>query len=58
MPAGYDMSTNANLLVVNKQKLERLNVDLSDKTTERDTLKRQTKQLYRLIRNKEWNTTL
>lgn len=58
LPAGYDMSTNANLLVVNKQKLERLNVDLSDKTTERDTLKRQTKQLYRLIRNKEWNTTL
>lgn len=55
---GYDMSANANLLVVNKQKLERLNNDLMDKKNERDTLKRQTKQLHRLIRNKEWNSFL
>lgn len=55
---GYDMSANANLLVVNKQKLERLNNDLAFKKEERDTLKRQTKQLYRLIRNKEWNSVL
>ena len=52
------MSANANLLVVNKQKLERLNNDLADKKDERDTLKRQTKQLYRLVRNKEWNSIL
>ena len=55
---GYDMSANANLLVVNKQKLERLTIDLDDKKTERDNLKRQTKQLYRLVRNKEWNSVL
>lgn len=53
---GYDMSANANLLVVNKQKLERLNLDLEDKKEEYETLKRQCKQLYRLIRNKEWNS--
>lgn len=55
---GYDMSANANLLVVNKQKLERLNIDLEDKKKEYDTLKRQCKQLYRLVRNKEWNSVL
>lgn len=55
---GYDMSANANLLVVNKQKLERLNLDLADKKKELDTLKRQCKQLYRLVRNKEWNSVL
>ncbi len=55
---GYDMSANANLLVVNKQKLERLSNDLTEKKEERDTLKRQTKQLYRLVRNKEWNSIL
>jgi len=58
LAAGYDMSANANLLVVNKQKLERLTADLEEKKTERDTLKRQTKQLYRLVRNKEWNSIL
>ena len=58
LPAGYDMSTNANLLVVNKQKLERLSADLASKALERDTIKRQTKQLHRLIRNKEWNTMI
>ena len=55
---GYDMSANANLLVVNKQKLERMNLDLEDKKKEYDTLKRQCKQLYRLVRNKEWNSVL
>lgn len=55
---GYDMSANANLLVVNKQKLERMNLDLEDKKKEHDTLKRQCKQLYRLVRNKEWNSVL
>jgi len=55
---GYDMSANANLLVVNKQKLERLNLDLEDKKNEYDALKRQCKQLYRLVRNKEWNSVL
>ena len=52
---GYDMSANANLLVVNKQKLERLNLNLNDYKEERENLKRQNKQLYRLVRNKEWN---
>lgn len=58
LAAGYDMSANANLLVVNKQKLERLTNDLNDKKIEKETLKRQSKQLYRLIRNKEWNSVL
>lgn len=58
LAAGYDMRANANLLVVNKQKLERLNIDLEDKKSERELLKRQTKQLYRLVRNKEWNSML
>ncbi|MBO5141721.1 MAG: HD domain-containing protein [Clostridia bacterium] len=55
---GYDMSANANLLVVNKQKLERLNNTLQEVKNERETIKRQTKQLYRLVRNKEWNSIL
>ena len=58
LAAGYDMSANANLLVVNKQKLERLGFELEDKKSERDMLKRQCKQLHRLIRNKEWNSIL
>lgn len=58
LAAGYDMSANANLLVVNKQKLEHMTIELNDKKEERDILKRQCKQLYRLTRNKEWNSYL
>lgn len=55
---GYDMSANANLLVANQQKLEKMTAEVEEKKTERETLKKQCKQLYRLVRNKEWNSLL
>lgn len=55
---GYDMSANANLLVANQQKLEKMTAEVEEKKTERETLKRQCKQLHRLVRNKEWNSVL
>lgn len=58
LPAGYDMSANANLLVVNKQKLERITESLEKKKEEYELLKKQCKQAYRLVRNKEWNSSL
>lgn len=55
---GYDMSANANLLVSNQQNLEKMTEALDDKKTERETLKKQCKQLHRLVRIKEWNSLL
>ena len=52
------MSANANLLVSNQQKLEKMNIELEEKKEEREKLRKQCKQLYRLVRNKEWNSVL
>ncbi len=58
LPAGYDMSANANLLVAKKQTKEKMEQELSSNKEEYETLKRQCKQLHRLVRNKEWNCVL
>lgn len=58
LPAGYDMSANANLLVVNQQKMEHQSKEYEETKAERDSLKKQMKQVYRLIRHKEWSHSL
>lgn len=51
---GYDMSTNANILVIKKQKLERMQNELKEFAEEREKLKAQFKKLEKLIKPSEW----
>lgn len=51
---GYDMSTNANILVIKKQKLERMQNELKEFAEEREKLKAQLKKLEKLIKPSEW----
>lgn len=55
---GYDMSANANLLVVNKQKLEKLTQEFEENKSEKEKLEKCSKQLHGLIRAKEWAAQL
>lgn len=55
---GYDMSTNANILVIKQQKLERIQNELKELETEANKLKSQKKKLERMITPDEWETRL
>ena len=48
----------ATVYSLNKQKLERITEALEKKKEEYELLKKQCKQAYRLVRNKEWNSSL
>lgn len=51
---GYDMSTNANLLVIKQQKLERMQNELKDLEEEEEKLKVQVKKTEKLVKTEEW----
>ncbi len=51
---GYDMSTNANILVIKQQRLERMQNELKDLEEEEEKLKVQYKKLEKLIPPKDW----
>lgn len=55
---GYDMSTNANILVIKQQRLERMQNELKEFAEEREKLKVQLKKLEKLIKPSEWNEEL
>lgn len=55
---GYDMSTNANILVIKQQKLERIENELKEFGEERVKLKLQRKKLEKLITSEEWEDRL
>ncbi len=55
---GYDMSTNANILVIKQQRLERMQNELKEFAEEREKLKIQLKKLEKLIKPSEWNEEL
>lgn len=54
LESGYDMSTNANLLVIKKQKLERMQNELKDLKEEMEKLKNQSKRLVKFIKPTKW----
>lgn len=58
LESGYDMSTNANILVIKQQRLERMQNELNDFDDEKSKLKQQMKKLERLIRPEEWEDRL
>lgn len=55
---GYDMSTNANILVIKQQKLERMQNELKEFGNEKSKLKAQKKKLERMIIPSEWDDRL
>ena len=54
LESGYDMSTNANLLVIKQQKLERMQNELKDLEEEKEKLKAQAKKTEKIILPEEW----
>lgn len=54
LESGYDMSTNANILVIKQQKLERMQTELQDLEEEKEKLKKQTKKLEKIIKPEDW----
>lgn len=55
---GYDMSANANILVIKQQKLERIENELKEFGEEKSKLKLQRKKLERMITPDEWEDKL
>ncbi|MBR6253676.1 MAG: HD domain-containing protein [Clostridia bacterium] len=59
LPAGYDLSTNTNLLAKTNKKIEKLIQVIKDTQDEIVTLKKQCKEAKSLItRKEEWNVSL
>ncbi|MBR4110714.1 MAG: HD domain-containing protein [Clostridia bacterium] len=54
LESGYDMSTNANLLVIKQQKLERMQNELKDLEEEEEKLRIQAKTTEKLISDEDW----
>ena len=58
LESGYDMSTNANLLVIKKQRLERLQNELKEFEEEQQKVKTQEKLIAKLIKPSEWKENI
>lgn len=54
LESGYDMSTNANLLVIKQQKLERMQNELKELEEEEEKLKAQLKKTEKLVKAEDW----
>lgn len=54
LESGYDMSTNANLLVIKQQKLERMQNELKELEEEEEKLRFQAKTIEKLISDEDW----
>ena len=54
LESGYDMSTNANLLVIKQQKLERMQNELKELEEEEEKLRIQAKTIEKLISDEDW----
>lgn len=58
LESGYDMSTNANILVIKQQKLERMQNELKELDEEKVKLRMQYKKLEKLIKPEEWENKI